>query len=160
LIAPDAREAAASASSRWAGGSKSAGKGGERTGIASQKSDVADRLAAGLAPRGATPAAHDTTLPTVHQGGDKRSKGGDKAGKDRSERGRIWIVDDHFVRPVDVRIGLSDGTSTEITGRDVKEDMEVALGEARNEPADGGDTNNPFAPKLFRRTGGAPKGPQ
>jgi HlyD family secretion protein len=90
--------------------------------------------------------------------GEGRSGG--KAKKDRAERGRIWCVVDHFVRPVDVQIGLSDGTSTEISGREVKEDMEVALGEARNEPNDGGDTNNPFAPKLFRRAGGAPKGPQ
>jgi HlyD family secretion protein len=85
---------------------------------------------------------------------------GEKAAKERVERGRIWCIDGDYVRPVEVRIGLSDGVTTEVSGREVREGLEIALGEARVEQADSGDTTNPFAPKIFRRSANAPKGPQ
>ena len=72
----------------------------------------------------------------------------------RQERGRIWIQDGNYVRPVDVRIGVTDGTNTEVTSSKpdvtLDEGMEAVIGESLggDQPAD--DTENPFAPKLFR----------
>ena len=71
--------------------------------------------------------------------------------KERDERGRIWVKDGNYVRPVDVRIVATDGTNTEVAGKNSKdlEGQEVVLGE--NAAADDtADTTNPFAPKLFK----------
>ena len=52
------------------------------------------------------------------------------------------------MRPIDVRIVATDGTMTEIAGKDVEDGMEVVVGE--NVAADdSADTTNPFAPKMF-----------
>jgi ABC-type antimicrobial peptide transport system permease subunit len=44
-------------------------------------------------------------------------------------RGRVWVQDGDFVRPVDVRLGPSDGSKAEISSSDVKEGMQVIVGE-------------------------------
>jgi HlyD family secretion protein len=78
-----------------------------------------------------------------------------KAPNSREDRGRLWIKDGKFVQPIDVQIGSSDGTQTEISGDDVTEGMKVVMGEAKGDNlTDGGDTTNPFAPKIFRGRGG------
>jgi HlyD family secretion protein len=66
--------------------------------------------------------------------------------KPRHNRGTVWVVDGDFVRPVRVTVGLSDGTSTEILAG-LKEGQQVVIGEEHQ--GGGGDTSNPFAPKLF-----------
>jgi len=73
-----------------------------------------------------------------------------KPTKDREERGRLWVQDGKFVRPIEVQIGASDGTLTEVAGDKVTKGMEVVMGEGRKEAAGGDDTTNPFAPKLFK----------
>jgi HlyD family secretion protein len=78
-----------------------------------------------------------------------------KAPNSREDRGRVWIADGKFVKPIDVQIGATDGTQTEISGDDVTEGMKVVLGEAKGDKlADSSDTTNPFAPKIFRGRGG------
>jgi HlyD family secretion protein len=72
--------------------------------------------------------------------------------KDREDSGRIWVKDGNFVRPVEVRIGATDGSLTEVSGGDVKDDLEIVVGE-ESAAAQSSDTTNPFAPKLFK--GGA-----
>jgi HlyD family secretion protein len=70
--------------------------------------------------------------------------------------GRLWIVaSGGLVRPLEVTVGASDGTNTEISGNDVKEGMRVVAGEEGGEgtagqesAADGDTTSNPFLPKL------------
>ena len=47
------------------------------------------------------------------------------------EHGRLWAKDGDFVRPVEVQVGPSDGSFTEVSGKDLKEGMEVVFGEAR-----------------------------
>ena len=44
--------------------------------------------------------------------------------KEHHESGRLWIVDGNFVRPVPVKIIATDGTMTEVRGKDVSEGME------------------------------------
>ncbi len=72
--------------------------------------------------------------------------------KDGHDRGRVWVEDGEFVRPVKVRIGLSDGTVTEITGGDLEEGTPVVIGES-HENNSGGGTTNPFTPQMFRNKG-------
>ncbi len=89
--------------------------------------------------------------------GGARSPGEAKpaaAADDRDDRGRLWVQDGNFVRPIEVMVGATDGSSTEVRGENLQEGLEVVIGELRAEEA-GEAVNNPFAPKLFR--GGAKK---
>ena len=68
--------------------------------------------------------------------------------------GRLWIVGkDGYVRPIRVDIGLTDGSRTEITGPDVKEGLEVVVGEATT----AGDEKNPFLPQIRFGSPAAPR---
>jgi hypothetical protein len=48
-------------------------------------------------------------------------------------------------------VGLTDNTMTEVQSDDVKEGMEVIVGEQRQGTTDTG-TTNPFAPQTMRRS--------
>ena len=72
-----------------------------------------------------------------------------KEPKERHESSRLWVVDGNFVRPVPVRIIATDGTMTEVHGKDISEGLEVVIGESVASDAKG-DTTNPFMPKLAR----------
>jgi HlyD family secretion protein len=63
------------------------------------------------------------------------------------ERATVWVADGVFVRPVRIRIGGSDGVVTEVLGSDLREGMELVVGEARHD--DSGGTTNPFTPQMF-----------
>lgn len=70
--------------------------------------------------------------------------------KNHDDHGRLWTVNEGFVRPIEITVGPSDGTMTEISGDGVREGIEVVIGEgAKNDGAD--ETTNPFAPKIFSR---------
>ncbi len=73
------------------------------------------------------------------------------------DRGCLWVeADGGLVRPLEVTVGASDGTMTEVSGSGVKEAMRVIVGDEDNEgadaqggepAADGEKTSNPFLPK-------------
>jgi len=85
-------------------------------------------------------------------GGAPAGKGG-KAGSasgpklvDSLER-TVWVAEPGGgVRAVAVKAGVSDGLRTEVSG-DIKEGDRVVVGINRGD--EGGDTSNPFAPKIF-----------
>jgi HlyD family secretion protein len=62
-------------------------------------------------------------------------------------RGTVWVAEGQFVRPVRVKLGLSDGTRTEVIGDDLKDGMNVVSGEALQVATS--DSSNPFAPQMF-----------
>jgi len=65
--------------------------------------------------------------------------------------GTIWVEQGEFVRPVHVSVGLTDGTSTEIEGKDLTEGMRVVAGEATREVAGGPSADrSPFTPQIGR----------
>jgi HlyD family secretion protein len=68
------------------------------------------------------------------------------AEKGPPDRGALWAEDGGFVRPVKVRVGLSDGVKTEIVGGEVREGDAVVVGESAQPE---GDASSPFTPKLF-----------
>jgi len=72
----------------------------------------------------------------------------DAAKKERHDHGNLWVVDGDYVKPVKVRVGLSDGNMTEIMTDQVKESDQVVIGEV-HKGADSGTSNNPFTPQLF-----------
>ena len=57
-------------------------------------------------------------------------------GGPRPTRGTLWVKDPSgLLRPVQVRVGMSDGAMTEVQGKDVSEGMEIVVGEQRNDVA-------------------------
>jgi len=101
---------------------------------------------------------------------ERRKEGGDGRGEGRREgggqggggkrppagvtggRGVLWTLDENGAfKPVFVKIGLSDGVTTVVTGRDdLTEGMKVVISEVRNEkdkkPSDKKKQNNPLMP--------------
>jgi HlyD family secretion protein len=82
------------------------------------------------------------------------------------EQGRLWTVTrGGLVRPVDVVVGPSDGTMTEVSGSHVKEGMQVVVGEESRGAAESGDaaegekTRNPFLPPKFPKGSRPPPPP-
>lgn len=75
-------------------------------------------------------------------------------GADRPQRGTLWVEDGNFLRPVRVRLGLTDGTNVEVFGENVQEGMAVVIGENAPGAAGGDDAKNPFVPQ-FRPGGGS-----
>jgi HlyD family secretion protein len=71
------------------------------------------------------------------------------AEKEPHDRGTLWVRDGEFVRPVKVRIGLTDGNMTEILGGDINEGDQVVAGEGHADAS--ASTTNPFAPQMFQK---------
>ena len=64
-------------------------------------------------------------------------------------RGRAWLFMNHELKPVNLRLGISDGTNTEILSGELQPNMEVVtgvtgLGTTRAQPGQG--SGNPLMP--------------
>ena len=73
-------------------------------------------------------------------------------------RGRAWLFINHELKPVNLRLGVSDGTNTEIIGGELQPPSEVVtgvtgLGATRSLPGQGG-SGNPLMPGGGRGPGG------
>jgi HlyD family secretion protein len=80
---------------------------------------------------------------------DRRAS--DDPPKDPERRANLWIADGAFVRPLPVRVGPTDGASTEVSGEGLSEGTQVVVGELRTDadrPAAAGA--NPFTPQFNR----------
>jgi HlyD family secretion protein len=94
--------------------------------------------------------------------GKERPQGGQSPGskpapssKDGKHQGVLWVVEGQQVRPVNVRVGMSDGTMTEVEGEGLTEGMEVVTG-MRMQGKGQIDASNPFAPQFLRRNRSTP----
>jgi HlyD family secretion protein len=67
--------------------------------------------------------------------------------------GTIWLQQGAYVQPIKVRLGLSDGTKTEVQGDELKEGLQIIIGEQQQKQAVSDGTTNPFTPKLPSRSG-------
>jgi HlyD family secretion protein len=65
--------------------------------------------------------------------------------KKRQEKGWAWVDDHGYVRPIRVKIGLTDGVMTEVIGDKLPEGSSVVVREAKTQDNDAGE--NPFANK-------------
>jgi HlyD family secretion protein len=59
-------------------------------------------------------------------------------GRDAGRSGRVWVADGANARPLDVRLGLSDGLSTEVLAGPLAEGTEVIVGLAAGSQRDTG----------------------
>jgi HlyD family secretion protein len=77
----------------------------------------------------------------------------DQSGTSAEPAGRavLWLPEGEYVRPLAVRVGPSDGTMTEVSGKQLTEGMMVATA-LQQLTSDESDTKNPFTPS-FRRGG-------
>jgi HlyD family secretion protein len=82
---------------------------------------------------------------TRHKAKDSNSPAGDK-------QRILWVKDGSYARPVKVSVGMTDGTMTEVQGNDLKEGLEVIIGEQEKSAAAGTGTVNPFTPQRPRPT--------
>ena len=69
-----------------------------------------------------------------------------------SSDGVVWVQQNSYVRPINVKLGPSDGTKTEVQGDEIKEGMKVITGQQQQKTADTG-TTNPFVPQIRRGQG-------
>jgi hypothetical protein len=65
-------------------------------------------------------------------------------------RGRAWLFIDHQLKPVNLRLGISDGTNSELLSTELQQSAEVVtgvtgIGTTRTLPGQGG-TGNPLMP--------------
>ncbi len=106
----------------------------------------------------------------VTKGKDRKS-GGQSAsskekGKGRQRLGTVWLAQGRYVQPVVVRLGLSDGSFTEVQSPELKEGVQVVLGEQQKEnasssssPSSSSSTTSPFIPQPLRGKSSPPPPP-
>jgi HlyD family secretion protein len=71
---------------------------------------------------------------------------GSAADAELKSRGVVWVESNGLLKPVKVKLGLTDGNQTEVLAGDLSADTAVVTGETRSAtPAD--DGGNPFAAK-------------
>jgi HlyD family secretion protein len=79
-----------------------------------------------------------------------RSGASAEAGQEEGGHGVVWIPHGALVEPIPVRVGMSDGTVTEVQSDELKEGNQVVLGEQIKEAASASSTASPFTPKIVR----------
>lgn len=87
--------------------------------------------------------AGDPTLPVEMPSGSLRGNGS------HPTRGNIWVQEGDQIRPIEVRVGISDGIDTQVSGRDLKEGMNVITGIRVVDQANRGPAS-PFMPQIRR----------
>jgi HlyD family secretion protein len=68
-------------------------------------------------------------------------------------RGMLWVAEGAYVRPIRVRIGLSDGANTEVEGENLSNGMKIVVGLDTNGNTGSTQTTNPFVPQFPRKGG-------
>jgi HlyD family secretion protein len=72
---------------------------------------------------------------------------GSAADAESRSHGVVWVEENGLLRPVKVKVGLSDGNQTEVLSGDVADNTPVVVGESKSAgPSDEGA--NPFATKI------------
>jgi HlyD family secretion protein len=71
---------------------------------------------------------------------------------DMTSRGVVWIAEGAYVRPLRLRVGLTDGTMTEVEGEGLTEGLGIITG-LQTQVETHTDASNPFLPRLPSRTG-------
>jgi HlyD family secretion protein len=83
-----------------------------------------------------------------HENGKQSSNHSTEAVSGNGGQGVIWVEQGNYVRPIKVRVGPSDGTVTEVEGKELQEGLQAVLGEQQQ--ATGTKTTNPFTPQMMR----------
>jgi HlyD family secretion protein len=78
-----------------------------------------------------------------------KSKKKRKEKKEEQKTGLVWVQYGEQVKPLKVNVGITNGSMTEISGDDIKEDMEVITGQNTAEKV--ASAANPFTPQIGNR---------
>jgi HlyD family secretion protein len=70
-----------------------------------------------------------------------------------TRRARIYLLKDDKAQPVEIQLGITDGSRTEIRNGDVQENDPVIIGMSSNADAGGPALPNPFQPQRSRGVG-------
>jgi HlyD family secretion protein len=70
-----------------------------------------------------------------------------------TRRARIYLLKDDKAQPVEIQMGITDGSRTEIRSGDVQENDPVIIGMSSNADASGPALPNPFQPQRSRGVG-------
>jgi HlyD family secretion protein len=84
--------------------------------------------------------------------GGSRGKPPGPEGKPDASRGTLWLPQGSEVQPVKVKVGLTDGTMTEVSNPELKAGMLVVVAEVEK-GAEAPGSASPFAPQIFRQSG-------
>ena len=89
----------------------------------------------------------EATPGTGDAASDAKPTKAEKGSKER--KAVVWLKDGNFVRPMEVKAGISDGANTSVTADGLQAGREVVTGEAaaNNQTT----TKNPFLPQIIRR---------
>jgi HlyD family secretion protein len=126
------------------GGERRGGRGGPGGAAWAAGGNPAEGPPGNVAPAGGTaPAGASPTGGTAPEGAAAPSGGGRRGERDRSEdRKTLWVLRDGKPMPVRVKVGLSDGSFTELVEGDLREGDDVITdaggAENRAAPAGGG----------------------
>jgi len=75
-----------------------------------------------------------------------------KAGQEEKARGLVWVPQGALVRPVQVTLGLSDGSLTEVSNAELQEETPLVVGEQGSQPAgQPASGGSPFTPQIFKK---------
>jgi HlyD family secretion protein len=66
--------------------------------------------------------------------------------------GTVWVPEGSVVRPIKVKLGLSDGSMTAVASKKLKEGDLVVTGEAEKQADGGSGGGSPFTPKFFHKS--------
>jgi HlyD family secretion protein len=84
--------------------------------------------------------------PAGDPAGDTKSSKQNKSSKER--KGTVWLKEGEFVRPLEVKVGTSDGANSAVAADNLQEGQEVVTGETS--ASSQATTKNPFVPQIIR----------
>jgi HlyD family secretion protein len=97
-----------------------------------------------------SPSSQSEVLPEARTAERADSGSGAKQKQESKERnGAVWLKEGGYVRPVEVKLGASDGANTAIVSDGLQEGQEIVTGETTETAMAG--TQNPFIPQFRRR---------
>jgi HlyD family secretion protein len=85
-------------------------------------------------------------------GSSSQDKSPAAAAQEKQARGVIWVPQGSQVRPIKVKLGLSDGSLTEVASTKLKEGEPVVVGEVEKQASESGPGGSPFTPQFFRKS--------
>lgn len=86
--------------------------------------------------------------------GTSRARAASEGGQEEAGRGVVWVPQGALLKAVPVRVGMSDGSMTEIQSDALQEGTPVAVGEQSKESAASPAPASPFTPQFGRGAGG------
>jgi HlyD family secretion protein len=94
-----------------------------------------------------TPASTDQVSPDARSNAERGD--GPKDGSKKDRHGMVWIKDGSYVRPLDVKLGVTDRVDTAVFSDTLKDGSEIIVGDV--DAGGAGATKNPFMPPMQPR---------